>query len=441
MTRATTSSHVQHGVEKAQPLRIATIVAACMVAYAIVFPRASTTIFLIPTILALCGWAARPQWRVSGLPLHGLMLAVLAFAGWSLLSATWSAAPFASLTKPLFIIAGAAGLTVIIDIARKSEPEVIAAVGNGILAGFLGGAAFVCFEVLTDQAISQWFVNTFAILREGSEKQLVMRDGVVVRIGDTNINRRATVVTMLMAPAGMLLGTIAKASLRRTATALLVCVCAILLVFSTHQSSQVAILIGAIAFGLAQLCAAWTGRALAVAWCAACLLIVPLVLFLHNANLHKNDAVFNSARHRVVIWNATAEGVKKAPVLGIGADATAKLTLMQRKAQDAAGTVVKDGAYDVTTARHAHNVFLQVWYELGAVGAVLFMILGLAALARCAKAPANAQPFLLAQFAAVAGMIAFSYSVWQLWLQGAIGLGLIGFVIALAYTPSRPQAV
>ncbi len=403
-----------------------------MVAFAIVFPRSATTIFLVPAVAAVGVWLARPQWRAAGLPLNGLLLAVVGFASWSLLSAAWSVAPMASLTKPLFLIAGAAGLTALFEIAKKTEPEILAAMAHGILLGFLGGAALVCFETLTDQAITQWFMNTFGKLREGYDKHLVMKDGVVVRIGDGNINRRATVVTMLIVPAGLMLATIAEARVRRMGFAVLMAVCAIMLMASTHQSSQAAILVGGIAFAMARVSAVWTRRAITIAWCASCLLMVPLVLFLHNANLHKNDAVFNSARHRVVIWNATAEAVKKAPLLGIGADATATLTEIETKAQTASGTVAKDGIYIVTTARHAHNVFLQVWYELGAAGAVLFMMTGLAALGLSMKAPAMAQPFLLAQFAAIAGMIAFSFSIWQLWLQGAIGLGLIVLLLAIA---------
>jgi hypothetical protein len=64
----------------------------------------------------------------------------------------------------------------------------------------------------------------------------------------------------------------------------------------------------------------------------------------------------------------------------------------------------------------------------------LFAAVGLAAMTLVARAPTAVQPYLLAQFAAVSGMLAFSFSVWQLWFQGAIGLGALAILVALLST-------
>lgn len=431
------SPRSQLGGDQIRLQRGITLATACLVAFAIIFPRSATTIFQIPGAIALCLWATRPHLRPHGLVLNGLLLALAGFGGWSILSAAWSLAPMASLTKPLFLIAGAVGVTVLYEVTKRSELEILDAITLGIFYGFLGGAALVCFETLSDQAITRWFMNTFAKLRQGYDKHLFLKDGVIIGVGEGNINRRATMVTMLIIPVALLLTGVTMSRFKQILLASWTAITAVILLKSTHQSSQAAILAGGIAFGLAQLSAVWTRRTVATAWCASCLLVVPLVLFLHNANLHKSERVFNSARHRVVIWNTTAEEIKKAPLVGIGADASATKTEIQSRAEIASGSAVRDGGYEVNTARHAHNVFLQVWYELGAIGAVLFMLTGLAALGLCAKAPAQAQPYLLAQFAAMAGMIAFSFSIWQLWLQGAFGLGLIVLLLAIA----QPKAL
>lgn len=170
-----------------------------------------------------------------------------------------------------------------------------------------------------------------------------------------------------------------------------------------------------------------------VIWCSACLLVIPIVVALHQTDLHKKSSLgFTSARHRIVIWNTTAAKVWKSPILGIGADATATLTEVEAKQNLAeTGNLPRDGQFEASAARHAHNVFLQVWYELGAVGALLFMAVGLAVLALIARVNATAQPALLAHFAAVVGLMSFSYSVWQLWFQGAIGLGIMAMTLAV----------
>lgn len=407
-------------------------VVAFLIAFAIIFPRSATAIFLVPVAGAIGMIILQPGLRGTQVAFGGFLGALSAFAGWSLLSAIWSVAPLASISKPLYLLGGSIGVAVLVSVGRQGSPDLIKAIGFGVLIGFGLGAGLVCIETLTDQSITQFFMNHFAFLRSGYEKHLGFENGVVVHVGDGNINRRATVVSMLLFPSALLLLTLAAPTAKKIGLGLLLAVTVILLTESTHQSSQAAIVAGGLAFGLAQLSALWARRLVAAGWCASCLLVVPLVIALHSTDMHKDShALFHSARHRIVIWYTTAEKVMAAPLIGIGADATATQTLAQSKQEQIDGTMVKDGAYEVSAARHAHNVFLQIWYELGAVGAVLFMVVGLAALALISRARGAIQPFLLAQFGAAAGMMAFSFSIWQLWFQGAIGLGILALIIAV----------
>lgn len=68
---------------------------AVLVVYAIAFPRSATTIFLVPVVAGIAVLAT--QYRNAGLrlSLNGLLIALLAFAAWSVVSATWSVAPMA----------------------------------------------------------------------------------------------------------------------------------------------------------------------------------------------------------------------------------------------------------------------------------------------------------------------------------------------------------
>jgi O-antigen ligase len=406
---------------------------ALVVVIAIVVPRAAAALFLLPVLAAVAilkaqGIKDRPQLRLLGLP-----TAILAFGAWALLSALWSAAPFASLSKPLFLIGGTLGTAVLFVLARQANQQVLLSLARGILLGLLIGGGFVAFEILSDQAISRLFYNLIPSLQVGMAKHLAIADGKVVDIGPTNINRRVTVVAMMMIPAALLFSLAKDRRHQLLGYGALALLAAVFMILSGHQSSQAALVAGAGAFVLARVSLLWALRLLAIAWCVSAIFVVPLVMVAYANGLHEQTNLLpTSARHRVVIWNYTAEQVHKAPLLGIGADATATLTARAEAARKAQGEVAsKDGIFEKSTARHAHNVFLQVWYELGAVGAGLLALIGLTALAAIGRAKPTVQPFLMAQFAAVSGMIAFSFSIWQLWFEGAIGLGALALLLGL----------
>jgi O-antigen ligase len=91
---------------------------------------------------------------------------------------------------------------------------------------------------------------------------------------------------------------------------------------------------------------------------------------------------------------------------------------------------------------HPHNIYLQVWYELGFVGAALLTAFGLLLLRNVTQLPGPQRPFAYAMFAAAAVQIAFSYSMWQIWFMCLFSFGLAMFalgqsVLATAAGPSR----
>jgi O-antigen ligase len=410
---------------------------AVLTTFSIAFPRSAAVVFLIPVGVALILMFTDPDRRDLRVPMTPLLLAFIIFSGWSLFSATWSAAPLASLSKPLFLLGGAIGTAVLLALAGRDGAAEFTRIGLGILVGLLIGGLLLCVETITDQAISRFFYNILPKLRVGQEKHLEIQNGIVVGIAENNINRRSTVVALLLLPGALMLAQVYPMRWRRLALGALIAIANVQLIMSGHQSSQAAILVGGVAFLLALASRTWALRLVAVAWCVSCLLIVPIVTLVHSTDLHKDDkGLFLSARHRIVIWNYTAQQVSKAPWFGIGADATAAKT---KARETAGGSPIKDGAFDVTAARHAHNVFLQTWYELGAVGAILLMLVGLSALAAISSLPAAVQPFLIGQFAAVAGMIAFSFSMWQLWFQGAIGIGILALVAGIRARSTTPE--
>ena len=140
-----------------------------------------------------------------------------------------------------------------------------------------------------------------------------------------------------------------------------------------------------------------------------------------------------SARARIIIWEYTAGQVLERPLPGIGADSTAKVKATARHAEEQP----KGFVYRRTTGQHAHNVFLQTWYELGLVGAVLFAIAGAAVALRIWLLPRLAQPFAAAAFIAFASIAAFAWGIWQVWLVCAVAL--VPLYLTLAASAARKR--
>src|SRR5262249_24458859 len=141
-----------------------------------------------------------------------------------------------------------------------------------------------------------------------------------------------------------------------------------------------------------------TAAALAAAWVAATLLIVPITQAAYALGLHESRYLADSARGRIVIWKHTGVRVAAAPLGGIGIGSTS----VGRKAASAADMEqVPRTEYFLDTSIHAHNFFLQAWYELGAIGAGFLLVIGLMILAAIRHHPEATQPYLLATFVAV----------------------------------------
>ena len=111
--------------------------------------------------------------------------------------------------------------------------------------------------------------------------------------------------------------------------------------------------------------------------------MIPLDFLAFKAELHQADWLPKSARARIIIWEYTAERVLENPVLGIGANSTPAV-----KAKAVAAPEKPEGfVFRRTTGQHAHNLFLQSWYELGLFGTILVAIAGAAAALRLLLLP------------------------------------------------------
>jgi O-antigen ligase len=227
-----------------------------------------------------------------------------------------------------------------------------------------------------------------------------------------------TDATLFLWPAVMAVVGIWRRPWCRVAASALLLLTAVVVLASNHASSKLALVTGLLVFALASLSLRWTRPAVTIAWLILCLAVVPLALLAHRADMQDAGWLQESAKHRVIIWNYTAEKTLDAPILGVGANIT---YLIGPELERDAPLSLHHGLAR-TLSIHSHCIYLQTWFELGAVGALLLTAFGLSVIAAIGGLAARAQRYAYATFASSAAMAAVSYGMWQAWFMTSFAL-------------------
>ena len=357
-----------------------------------------------------------------------------------LINATWSLDLPRALNKVLWF-----GLVVAMTFAasralrhwdeRQTRTAVIA-----FLAGVALGLAYILFELATRQALTRLLFNWLPAIRPDSLKTLRLEHGKVVKIAAFELNRNVAVMLLMLWPALLCLSRLTDGRRRIIALVALFVATTCVVFFSEHETSKLGLIAGVIAFPAARLWPKAAQLGMLATWCLAFVLIVPLTTELAKDQLQQASWLPYSARSRITLWAYTAEKIPEAPFLGIGLTSTRKLSadrLSPRREEPLAEDNSGEHMLVWKTGPHSHNEFLQTWYELGAVGAILMLAAGCVVILYIGRLSPALQPFMLAQFAGFFVMAAFSWGMWQSWLMALTGLAALYAALAASFARSE----
>jgi O-antigen ligase len=179
--------------------------------------------------------------------------------------------------------------------------------------------------------------------------------------------------------------------------------------------------------GLAAVSLKATRALLAGGWVIATLLAVPLGAVPYDLGWqHWTWLPPESVAARFYIWKYTADKVSERPITGIGIRGTRTLHV-DIPIDPKTG---RQTAYALRPGRHAHNVFLQTRLELGAIGAVLLLGVGLAALWQMRLLPPVLEGSAYALFAICAAVGVSGFDLWQTWLLTAFAFTRAAMLLA-----------
>lgn len=386
-------------------------------------------------------WSTRETLQVSGQDLKSLMLspAVLFFA-WALVACLWSAEPEAAVPKALFFGVLTFLTMLLARQVKQLDRRATRAISLGILAGFLLGALYLCLETWSRDVVFRTFLTYLPGLERGFPDHATLKDGVVTKVKGGHITRVAMVLTLFWSPALLAASLYMKGAKQWAcyAAVVMLSVGILLLPYVHSQTAELALVIALLTVAVGLVFSVRVARWMAAAGFATCIfLMVPISFLLFSLKAHENPALFRSAKARVIIWNYTSEQIVRNP-LGVGTNSTRFLDKARpaHEKRIPPGMVIAPG-----THVHPHNVYLQIWYELGVVGAMIFAWLGFSLLSKTKDLPNRVALFAVSHFAICITVIGPTYGLWQTWFQTTIALSLVAF-LAVAnghfMPPDRP---
>jgi O-antigen ligase len=198
------------------------------------------------------------------------------------------------------------------------------------------------------------------------------------------------------------------------------------------ESAKIAALAGVVAALAAMAAPRFVARAAAAGF-AVLFLAAPLIFAAGLARAPDLSGLPVSAAHRVLIWDFVTDRIAEKPVLGWGMEASRAIPggteTFDRATLDRFGldSPAERGSFAATSVQrlplHTHNNALQVWLELGGIGALLAAALAVAAMLAAGATPIAPAALGAAVAAAVTGQL--SFGAWQPWWIAAMVMAAV----------------
>ncbi len=375
---------------------------------------------LVPLLIIIALWLLWRRWRQGQLrrPFQGtaalpVLVPAAVLAAWALLSAWWALDPAAACWT-FTRLAGVMGAALILFDGRKDlSPSDSPPLRRALLGTFAFAALLLGAENLSGTAAHLWWYEAL-----GTPKDF----------NPTVLNRAEILLLLAAGPCAMALWQWRPRAGALSAVAVLA-VAAAVIMLGVSNSNKAALALGLGGAALAWWTGPWLQRLLAGLLAAGVLAapLLPATLLAPDRLSGYFDKQHYSGLHRLYIWEFTAQRIAEAPVLGWGLDAARRIP--------GGDTILPQGG--LLMSLHPHNASLQIWLELGALGALFWALLlaglwlGAAGLGR-RDARAAATGLLLA------GLVVahLSFGIWQTWWLAALVLGGVIFALALRLRPA-----
>jgi exopolysaccharide production protein ExoQ len=322
------------------------------------------------------------------------------FLIWCALSLIWDLNPASGARKLVDVAIMAVSLSAMLALAGRIDPQQRRRLSLVLIGGIVVGLILLAIETVFD----------FPLYR-------AVMGGTNPKLADLVESKRSVDALPLLGwPACLALARLGRPWLGALLALILTVACAKL----TASSATMGMVLSMLVFAGSFLSLPWMRRLLALGTVLAFILIVPVAIVGYDKGGSTASWLKHSAQHRVEIWHFAAEKTLARPLLGYGFNAS---------------RYVPNG--DVVSAfqapgkplipLHPHDVFLQIWLELGAVGAVIVAAMLLMALRTVARWPVGVARFTLPGYAAGMIVAGLAFGIWQSWWMATIAFSIAAY--------------
>ena len=363
---------------------------------------------------------------------------MLALIGFAMLSVLWAFKPSGA-TVPVVASFGFFWGALFISNAFYLEGDKgLECIAQRLLIALIFGVLYLGFEIATGQWLKLHLYRALEIPQPWLRPHVNFswRNGQLMSIAASDLTRNITPLTMLLWASLLVAQRVIGTAWARKFSIVLFLVTSLVVMKSEHETSKIALIWSSLIFAIAiWWSTVWSDRLLKAAWVFCCLAVIPATLALYKLDLHNSPSLQKSLRHRIIIWNHTSEETMKSPIIGIGAGMMYQLDPGSEKLE------LSPGEQFSHVVPHAHNVYLQTWFELGAIGAAILTLFGLAVIERIRLLTPVAVPYAQAGLGAAMALAAASYGVWQPWFLAMFEMAFVMFAIAISLQLRGPRAI
>ncbi len=385
-------------------------------------PRLLVAVMIIYTLLAILFQQSTGKLDWQKTKSSSLLLTALAFAGYVFLSSLWTGWPLVAFQKGLWLVLIILAIVMALPFIKQAAPLQLHRAARGILLGLIIGMAFV-FE----EYASHFALLSFITAHVPGFAQTI---GTTRLIPSYYLNNQVTALVLLLWPV-LLIASLWKNNLQKKLIFPALLLPLLFITIKTDSATaQSALALSVAAFATARYAPRLMAPVVRVLWVLAVLGVIPIILTANHFGLQDNTALPYSFRDRMHIWDYTAKRIQQNPLLGIGIRSSRAHKI---ETHDLRTKHTRNGKLIDHPGFHSHNLFLQAWYELGAVGAAFLLALGLLITGTIENIAASKRPYAYAAFSSFAMVAAFGYGMWQSWLLAAYGWTTIFFLIAVQY--------